>query len=73
LPSSVIVVEQYRRVLTEIDSIGSGQQYSISASFGITDVVNSGYQLEQLLADADTAMYKSKEQGRNRATLFNTF
>ena len=73
LPSSVIVVEQYRRVLTEINSIDSGQQYSISASFGITDVVNSGYQLEQLLADADTAMYKSKEQGRNRATIFNTF
>jgi len=73
LPSSIMVVEQYRRVLTEIDSIASGQQFSISASFGITDVENSGYQLEQLLADADTAMYKSKENGRNRVTLFNTF
>jgi len=73
LPSSIMVVEQYRRVLTEIDSIASGQQFSISASFGITDVENSGYQLEQLLADADTAMYKSKENGRNQVTLFNTF
>ncbi|MEZ5470816.1 MAG: GGDEF domain-containing protein [Marinicella sp.] len=49
----------------------TGHRFNISASFGITTTEISGYDLTQLLKDADEALYKSKENGRNQVTTFS--
>ncbi len=49
---------------------GSGFDFNISASFGVTDTTRSGYTLEKLIADADEAMYQSKHNGRNRISVY---
>lgn len=41
---------------------------SISASFGVASVINSGYELRQLMGDADDALYQAKREGRNRVS-----
>jgi diguanylate cyclase (GGDEF)-like protein len=41
----------------------------VTASFGVATLEKAGDRLEDLLSAADEAMYKSKENGRNRVTL----
>ena len=43
----------------------NGHEVSVSASIGITIFPNDGTDQETLLKNADTAMYKCKEDGRN--------
>lgn len=62
--------EACRKAIAEIDTNDSGFDFTVTASFGITDVETSGYDLEKLLADADSAAYASKHAGRNKVTLY---
>lgn len=64
------IAEKYRQALARLDTQTSGSVFAVSASFGITDTVSSGYSLERLLADADEAMYQSKRNGRDQVTIF---
>jgi predicted signal transduction protein with EAL and GGDEF domain len=43
----------------------------VSASFGIAAAGSSGYDLRQLLAHADSALYAAKRAGRNRVALYD--
>ena len=62
--------EACRKAIAEIKTESSGYNFFITASFGITDTTTSGYALDQLLADADTATYASKNIGRNQVLVF---
>ena len=46
-----------------------GRSIRISASVGVSPISGEGLTAEQLLAEADVAMYDAKEAGRDRATL----
>jgi diguanylate cyclase (GGDEF)-like protein len=45
---------------------------SVTASFGIACSGSSGYDLRQLLAHADSALYAAKRAGRNRVACYDT-
>ncbi len=62
--------EACRKAIAAIITTDSGFDFTITASFGVTDDKISGYDLEKLLADADSATYVSKHTGRNKVTLF---
>jgi diguanylate cyclase (GGDEF)-like protein len=62
--------EQLRMAITGI-SVGFGSaELRVSASFGIATTRSSGYELRQLLAHADSALYQAKSAGRNRVVLY---
>jgi diguanylate cyclase (GGDEF)-like protein len=46
-----------------------GPELAVSASFGVAATISSGYELRQLLAHADSALYEAKRAGRNRVVL----
>lgn len=48
-----------------------GHDLFTSTSIGIAVTPNDGYELEELLKNADTAMYAAKESGRNNYCFFN--
>jgi diguanylate cyclase (GGDEF)-like protein len=58
--------ERLRQALNAIDPQFEGQRCVVSGSFGVTSTEVSGYELRQLLADADAALYRAKAAGRDR-------
>ena len=64
------IAERIGRAMTTPFNLDN-QEIFISVSIGIT-LNNSAYtQTEELLRDADTAMYRAKAAGRNRYEIFN--
>ncbi|GAB2913584.1 GGDEF domain-containing protein [Rheinheimera gaetbuli] len=70
---AVLLAEICRDAIGAIDSSDSGKQFPLSASFGVSGSDTSGYQLKQLLADADYAMYRAKELGRDTVAAFSDY
>nr|WP_245217497.1 GGDEF domain-containing protein [Rheinheimera maricola] len=68
---AVLLAEICRDAIATIDTSESGYIFPLSASFGVSSSDTSGYQLKQLLADADNAMYQSKQAGRDRVSEFS--
>jgi diguanylate cyclase (GGDEF)-like protein len=59
------------------DAIGQtveieGQSYQSSASIGVTMLPRSGQTAQDLLREADTAMYRAKSEGRNGIAFFES-
>ena len=63
--------ELYRACIESIQTEESGFDFTITASFGVTDSDASGYDLDGLLKDVDKAAYDSKNNGRNKVTTFS--
>lgn len=64
-------IESLRNALQETFSIDNSI-FSISASFGIAEYPQDGADSTELLKSADTAMYKTKDSGRNSVQFFST-
>ncbi|WP_258406892.1 GGDEF domain-containing protein [Shewanella rhizosphaerae] len=71
LQTAVKLAEACRKAIAGIDCGETGHEFEVTASFGITDTQMSGYKLERLINDADSAMYQSKETGRDRICIFD--
>lgn len=46
--------------------------FSVTASFGISEFPKDGEDAESLIKAADAALYQSKNNGRNRVTVFDS-
>lgn len=67
-----LVAQSVREALANRDTSESGHSFKLTASFGVSDTLSSGYCLEQLAANADKAMYRAKNTGRNQVCVFDS-
>ena len=67
------IAEICRKAVSQVDTTETGYRFDISASFGVTSTQLSGYDLMELIADADKAMYSAKNQGRNQIVVVDSF
>ncbi len=75
LPGCNIIIAQdiankCRKFIKAVDYQALGLDEEITASFGVTDNTQSGYDIDELLADADCAMYSSKHHGRDTVSIY---
>lgn len=61
--------EQIRVAIATAASGEDAPDVPISASFGVATITRSGYELRQLLIDADDGLYRAKREGRNRISM----
>jgi diguanylate cyclase (GGDEF)-like protein len=64
--------EQLRAAIATIATDGNSTSSTVSASFGVAATSSSGYELRQLLAHADAALYRAKYAGRNCVVLYDS-
>ena len=58
--------ERIRQAIAATPLWGETRHVVISSSFGVACSDRSGYELRQLMIDADNALYRAKRDGRNR-------
>lgn len=66
---AMAIAENLRDALTQPFKI-DGQQYASGGSIGVTLLPREGQSADDLLREADTAMYRAKSGGRNRIVFF---
>lgn len=69
LEQVLVRAEHIRLAIATVSADGDAPDIPISASFGISSVLHSGYELRQLLIHADEALYRAKREGRNRVSV----
>ena len=69
LAQVVVRAEQIRLAIATTAAGEDAPGIPISASFGVSSVMHSGYGLHQLLIHADEALYQAKREGRNRVSV----
>ncbi|MCW8092092.1 GGDEF domain-containing protein [Alteromonas sp. ASW11-130] len=60
------LAELCREAICQVNTDATGYQFSLSASFGVSDTNQVGYKLENLIAASDLALFQSKQHGRNQ-------
>ncbi len=66
-----VLAERLRNAI-ESEPVSFGDtQLNITISLGITELHKDSHNYEQLIGEADQALYRAKESGRNRAIVFN--
>ena len=71
LEDARVRAEQLRSAIARISVGHAGMEASVTGSFGIATSRVSGYELRQLLAHADAALYHAKDAGRNRVVVYD--
>jgi diguanylate cyclase (GGDEF)-like protein len=61
--------EDLRAAVAGVSDAQAGIDFPVSASFGVAAATPSGFDLRQMLIDADTALYDAKRSGRNRVAV----
>jgi len=64
--------EELRTAIATVTADAGNSGSTVSASFGVAATSSSGYELRQLLAHADAALYRAKYAGRNCVVLYDT-
>ena len=62
--------EELRAAIENVAGSDARIDFPVSASFGIAASRSSGYDLRELLANADSALYEAKREGRNRIAIY---
>ncbi len=65
------LAEKYRSAVCDISSKETGFDFTISASFGIYSSSTGHHNLQDAIKSADQAMYYSKNNGRNRVSIYS--
>ncbi|GFD87789.1 GGDEF domain-containing protein [Tenacibaculum sp. KUL152] len=68
---AMAVAEDCRQAIEAMDCSRSGAAFNVTASFGVADSTQCGYNFDKLYGCADEALYQSKHAGRNRVYLYH--
>ena len=71
IQNALTIAEKIRKEIKSFRFIWANNSFEVGASIGIATLDNSTASLTELIRNADSACYISKEEGRNRVHLFD--
>lgn len=71
IESATQMAERFREHIAAINTGETRHSFQVTASFGVTTTMLSGYAFDSLLSHADQALYQSKREGRNRVSAYD--
>ncbi|CAH9049665.1 hypothetical protein PSECIP111854_00312 [Pseudoalteromonas sp. CIP111854] len=69
--ASVGLLERIRQDISDINFDTCLEQFTVTASFGVTLCAGSKNNIDNILKQADLALYKAKSKGRNRVEVYS--
>ncbi|MCX7095139.1 MAG: GGDEF domain-containing protein [Methylobacter sp.] len=66
-----VLADRLRQSYAEMEMAVAGEVLRSTVSIGISDSAYSGLEFAVLVADADRAMYRAKQEGRNRVVMYS--
>ncbi len=66
---SVLVAERIRYAISELKFNSGNNWFSITVSIGISELLSSNDNIENMIKRSDKSLYKAKRNGRNRVVL----
>ena len=66
------IAEKCRSAIEKFDSSVSGHQFTLTASFGVSDSSICGHEFTKLFAGANGALHQAKDLGRNKVFNYQT-
>lgn len=69
LATATVLARECRGRIAAIDTRESGHAFRITASLGVAGTQACGHAFDTLLAQADSALYRSKREGRDRVSV----
>ncbi len=66
LDGAAIAAERLRETIAGMAIVSNGDRISVTASFGIAGLSRADSDWKEMLGRADVALYRAKEEGRNR-------
>ena len=71
IENAFIVMERFRKVLEKTEFSYKGKRFSVTVSIGLTILSGDNKKTtDQLIDEADQALYKAKKSGRNKTVFF---
>jgi diguanylate cyclase (GGDEF)-like protein len=70
--NAVIAAEKMRAVIEKESFVFDDTEVTVTMSFGVSGMDETISTTEELISRADTAMYKAKQNGRNRVELYDS-
>ncbi len=67
--SAFHIADRLRELVTQAQIATPAGKLRYQVSIGVSNTNRSGYTLDQLILDADAALYKAKQEGRNRVCM----
>jgi len=72
LEPTMILAERLRKAVEELEVFYNGLQLHVTVSIGVSTLVPGMKSREQLFKEADEALYRAKESGRNKVVAMET-
>ena len=69
--NALLLAERLRLAISAVRFESDAQSFNITVSIGISECIDTGDSLENLLVRSDEALYKAKNAGRNRVLIWS--
>jgi len=70
LNGAALIAERIRYAISQLEFVGEKNSFSVTVSIGISKLLDSNDNIENMLKRSDNCLYKAKEAGRNSVVLW---
>jgi len=70
LNGAALMAERIRHAISKLEFDAGKNRFSVTVSIGVSELLDSNDNMENMLKRSDDALYKAKENGRNRVVIW---